>query len=986
MSQVIAGIYEIEKQIGSGGGGIVYLGHHLRLDKKVVLKADKRTLNTKSEALRREVDMLKGLSHRYIPQVYDFVQQNGVVYTVMDYIEGESLDKLLLRNQSISQKQVIKWACQLLEALSYLHSRPPHGILHGDMKPANIMLRPDGDICLIDYNIALALGEEGAVKVGYSRGYASPEHYGAEYINNDRNTFRGKFSSVGFHGRGKDADGMEETETGYMADVTETNCAPDITETVWMTGIAETAVSAVSGTGSSRSVMLDVRSDIYSLGATLYHLLSGRRPVQNAGEVEPLGAEACSPAVSDIIKKAMSPVPDMRYQSADEMLAAFLQLHKRDKRARRHKRRILLSAASLSVMFLVGGAAAFVGLKQMEQIKESLVLAEYSSGALDRGDVHEAVKLAMEAVPEENNIFSTGVSPQIRKALTDALNIYDLSDGFKPFGVISLPSAPFGISISPGRTHFAVRYDGAMQVFDWKNMQEPVTLPMQKSALADAVFINETQIIYAGDKGVTLYDLKAQETLWTGEEATGLAVSGDGQIAAAVNRDTGHAVIYHISDGEKLTEYSFDGRHMAVAANDIFANPGDNVFALNADGSLLAVSFSDGALIIGNLDNPGDDMIIYEESDYRHFTGGFSGKYFTFTAEKNDQSLLGLIDTVSATYVGGYESRNRFLLRAEERGIYLSHGNLLVNFNPDTLKETEIAYTDSVNITGFSVGKEHVLVTADDNTFSFYDSGTHRMSSESSEKAYDFIETGDGYAVLGNRDEPSLRLLKLEEHQEAQLLAYDARYPHDEARISQDGKTVMLFSYQDFRIYDMNGNVVTEKQMPDSGQIYDQQFRKEGGDSWLEVIWYDGTVRCYSARDGSLISEETGESPEKDLYEEFYTELYKITSPLHGTPEVYDLKTGRSVGKLESEDYLTYVTQAGEYIITEYVSAAGERYGLLLDEELQTLAYLPDFCDMNQDMAVFDCKSGNLRQRRLYSLQELLVLGERYIEENGGEM
>lgn len=99
MSQVIAGIYEIDQKIGAGGGGVVYLGRHLRLQKLVVLKADRRNLNTRPEALRREVDMLKNLSHTYIPQVYDFVQENGVVYTVMDYIEGESLDKILARGE-----------------------------------------------------------------------------------------------------------------------------------------------------------------------------------------------------------------------------------------------------------------------------------------------------------------------------------------------------------------------------------------------------------------------------------------------------------------------------------------------------------------------------------------------------------------------------------------------------------------------------------------------------------------------------------------------------------------------------------------------------------------------------------------------------------------------------------------------------------------------------------------------------------------------
>ena len=95
--------------------------------RRTLEKADKRSLSAKEETLRREVDMLKNLSQSYIPQVYDFVQENGVVYTVMDYIEGESLDKLLARGQKIEQAEVIRWACQLLEALSYLHQVPPHG-------------------------------------------------------------------------------------------------------------------------------------------------------------------------------------------------------------------------------------------------------------------------------------------------------------------------------------------------------------------------------------------------------------------------------------------------------------------------------------------------------------------------------------------------------------------------------------------------------------------------------------------------------------------------------------------------------------------------------------------------------------------------------------------------------------------------------------------------------------------------------------------
>ena len=159
MGQVIAGMYEILQEIGSGGGGIVYLARHLRLDKWVVLKADKRTLTTRPEVLRREVDALKDLSHTYIPQVYDFISEQGVVYTVMDYIEGESLDKPLKRGERFSQPQVIAWAVQILDALCYLHNRPPHGILHSSSMPATIMRTTQGDLRLIDVQMALSIVE-----------------------------------------------------------------------------------------------------------------------------------------------------------------------------------------------------------------------------------------------------------------------------------------------------------------------------------------------------------------------------------------------------------------------------------------------------------------------------------------------------------------------------------------------------------------------------------------------------------------------------------------------------------------------------------------------------------------------------------------------------------------------------------------------------------------------------------------------------------
>lgn len=981
MASVIAGIYEIQEQIGAGGGGIVYRGRHQRLDKQIVLKADKRTLDTKPETLRREVDMLKGLSHTYIPQVYDFVQENGVVYTVMDFIDGESLDHLLNRGQALSQPQVIRWACQLLEALVYLHGRPPHGILHGDIKPANIMLRPNGDICLIDYNIALALGEDGAVRAGFSRGYASPEHYGIEYISGRRQaawrTSKEPPKSESDKNSWQTTEIEKTVRESEFGQTEETVKEEEGSE-------SRSARSGLSGTGSTtgsgKTVLLDVRSDIYSLGATLYHLISGRRPAQDAPEVEPLGPEVCSPAVSRIIEKAMSPDPETRYQTAAEMLTAFRRLHRDDIRVRRHRRREAVTAAVLSVMFLCGGAGTFVGMRQLEQTQEALALAEYSANDLAEGNRSGAVRQALKGIPTEQSLFNAPVTAQAQKALTDALGVYNLSDGFTSLDTVELPAAPFTVAISPGGARFAVVYQQEAAVFDTESQERIAVLPAENSALADVVFVDEKTVLYAGEQGVTAYDLERQKVLWSGDQATTLSVSGDKKVAAAVNRDAGYAVVYSVADGEKIAQCSFEGHEMAVAANDIFANPGNRIFALNGDGSLLAVSFSKGELWLFDVSNPEQNMIIYDETDYRHFEGGFCGDYFAFAANKGDESLFGLVDAVEGVYVGAMDSRDNFLLKADETGIYLANQNVLVQFDPDTLEETELAYTSDKNITGFFIGDSCVMTATDDNGFSFYNEGAALLSSEICQEPCDFIAMAGEYALAANRSQPSVRLMKLESHEEAQIWSYDARYVHDEARVSGDGNTAMLFNYEDFRVYDREGNVVAQTELPESEYIYDQQFRKSEDGSWLEVIWYDGTVRCYSAGDGSLISETRGEPPSEDLYEEFFTDEYRITSPLHGTPQVYDRESGREVGELESDSYLTYVTQVGEYIVTEYTSAAGERYGLLLNGRLETLAYLPGLCDISDGELVFDYGTGSLRQCRLYSLRELVELGEMYLQ------
>ena len=944
MSQIIAGIYEIQQKIGSGGGGIVYLGRHLRLEKQVVLKADKRTLNTRPEILRREVDMLKELSHQYIPQVYDFVQEDGITYTVMDYIEGQSFDKILDAGYRLPQPDVIRWACQLLEALDYLHSRPPHGILHGDIKPANIMLRPDGNICLIDYNIALALGENGAVKVGFSRGYASPEHYGTDYSTSDT---------------------LAETKKTVTRDI-------DRMTTVTMG-------PNISGSSkSSKAVMLDVRSDIYSLGATLYHLLSGKRPAPDAPDVAPLTADVCSQAVSDIIRKAMAPDPGQRYQNAQEMLNAFLTLHRKDKRSVRHRRRMRIAFGGFATILFAGAALTFIGLKQLQQIESAKALSEYSANALEKGDIEAAVALALQAIPQKGNMLQGKVTAQAQNALTNALGVYDLSDGFKAIGTFDLPSAPFKIRFSPEGTFLAVTYAYQTDIYRTKDGREVAQLPMAESALADTVFTEETKVIYAGKNGVTAFDLEKERILWTQEEGLSLAVSGDKSVVAALDSKESVVKIYRVTDGVLIAERSLEGETLQSAYNDIFADPEGSIFTLDEDGSLLAISFSDGSLQLLNLQDPSEDTIVYEKSDYNRFSGEFCGDSFAFAAEGSRGATMGLVMGGTDVYLDGYTSSQPLLLQADQRGIYLADGNLLVHFDPVTLQETELAFTESVNITGFDIGEDHVIVATDNKGFSFYDSGANKISEQLCETNCDFVCLAGDYAAVGNRDEPFVRLLELKKHEDVSILSYDSRDRHDEARICADGQSAMLFDFRGFRIYDRDGKVIAEESLPDADRIYDQQFVRKEGNAWLEVIWYDGTVRCYSGEDGTLLSETTGEPPEENLYEEFFTDCYRIASPLHGTPEVFSLKTGKQVAALEEDAYLTYVTQIGELLLTEYVGAAGDRYGLLLNQDFEVLATLPGLCDYADGYFWFDYHAGQLRQSPLYSLEELLKLSEKF--------
>lgn len=256
---ILEGKYEILKQIGKGGMSIVYVAMDIRLNKQWAIKEIKndssQNVETLLKGLEMEANILKKVDHPVLPRIVDIIDKDGTVYVVMDYIEGRAMDKVLEEEGAQPEEKVIEWAKQLIGALDYLHSMNPP-IIYRDMKPSNIMLKPDGTVKLIDFGTAKEYKTENiadTIALG-TRGYAAPEQFG-------------------------DSSGK---------------------------GIYKT----------------DARTDIYCLGATLYHIVTGKNPAQEPYEIRPIREwnPALSSGLEEIILKCIQPNPEDRYQSGSELL------------------------------------------------------------------------------------------------------------------------------------------------------------------------------------------------------------------------------------------------------------------------------------------------------------------------------------------------------------------------------------------------------------------------------------------------------------------------------------------------------------------------------------------------------------------------------------------------------------------------------------------------------------------------------------------
>ena len=299
IGSLVDGKYKILNKIGQGGMSVVYLAMNERANKqwaiKEVRKDGVQNFEVVKQGLIAETEMLKKLSHPNLPSIIDVIDGDGTFLIVMDYIEGRHLESVAKEYGAQSQEDVIEWAKQLCDVLSYLHSRKPP-IIYRDMKPSNVMLKPDGKVMLIDFGTAREFKENSVADTTClgTQGYAAPEQYGG-------------------HGQ------------------------------------------------------TDARTDIYCLGATLYHLLTGHNPSEPPYEMYPIRYwnPELSSGLEEIILKCTQKNPDDRYQNCGELLYALEHYNELDieyKRKQTLKWRAFLCSTALTVL---AGAGA-VGFKIAE--------------------------------------------------------------------------------------------------------------------------------------------------------------------------------------------------------------------------------------------------------------------------------------------------------------------------------------------------------------------------------------------------------------------------------------------------------------------------------------------------------------------------------------------------------------------------------------------------------------------------------------------
>jgi len=187
---VLMNRYAIQEVIGIGGMGAVYRARDLHFPNAVKLVAVKEMIiqardplvrQTIVQNFEREANILVALEHPSIPRIFDYFSYNERSYLVLEFINGKDVEEMLAQSQNFyPEEQVIQWAIELCDVLTFLHNHKPEPIIFRDMKPSNVMVNQNNHIILIDFGIAKNFRSNQKGTMIGTEGYSPPEQYRGE--------------------------------------------------------------------------------------------------------------------------------------------------------------------------------------------------------------------------------------------------------------------------------------------------------------------------------------------------------------------------------------------------------------------------------------------------------------------------------------------------------------------------------------------------------------------------------------------------------------------------------------------------------------------------------------------------------------------------------------------------------------------------------------------------------------------------------------
>jgi len=339
-STILQDRYRILRLHDRGGSATVYLAERLGVEERVPLAV--KELNPDAFSLaefKNEVNVLYSLNHPNLPKVYDFFEQDGKHYLVMDFVRGRTLKDIVLESGPLPEEQVLDYALQVSDIMSYLHGRAERKIIHRDLKPSNLMLTRSGQVKLLDFGIARVPDSRlpGNELHAYTEDYASPEQK-ANLETDERSDIYSFGVTLRF---------LLTGELPYPGD------GPAALDSTGTGGLAPDATAPIPGAsaGTGRGAAAGAAAGAAGIGAAG----TGTAAVET-GAVAPAGFRlgrdsGHSRELRRIVNRCLCARPRDRYQSFEE-LAEAIQAYRQAKRTRL-TRFLWTAAAAVALVALV---------------------------------------------------------------------------------------------------------------------------------------------------------------------------------------------------------------------------------------------------------------------------------------------------------------------------------------------------------------------------------------------------------------------------------------------------------------------------------------------------------------------------------------------------------------------------------------------------------------------------------------------------------